>query len=83
MATDKQPRWKPSKTFYFAMTLAGIGHEEDTRKGSDIPYLGHLLGVASIVIEAGGTENQAAGALLHSGHCVGLHRHDVCAKARD
>lgn len=65
MATDKQPRWKPSKTFYFAMTLAGIGHEEDTRKGSDIPYLGHLLGVASIVIEAGGTENQAAGALLH------------------
>ena len=65
MATDKQPRWKPSKNFYFAMTLAGIGHEDEVRKGSDIPYLGHLLGVASIVIEAGGTEDQAAGALLH------------------
>ncbi|MFN5601532.1 MAG: HD domain-containing protein, partial [Acidimicrobiaceae bacterium] len=47
------------------MTLAGLGHEDEVRKGSEIPYLGHLLGVASIVIEAGGTEDQAAGALLH------------------
>ena len=65
MASDKQPRWKPSGNFYFAMTLAGLGHEDEVRKGSDIPYLGHLLGVASIVIEAGGTEEQASGALLH------------------
>lgn len=65
MATDKKPRWKPSGNFYFAMTLAGLGHENDVRKGSDIPYLGHLLGVASTVIEAGGSEDQAAGALLH------------------
>jgi (p)ppGpp synthase/HD superfamily hydrolase len=65
MASDKQPKWKPSGNFYFAMTLAGLGHENEVRKGSDIPYLGHLLGVASIVIEAGGTEDQAAGALLH------------------
>ena len=65
MASNKQPRWKPSGNFYFAMTLAGLGHEDEVRKGSDIPYLGHLLGVASIVIEAGGTEEQASGALLH------------------
>jgi len=65
MATDKEPRWKPSGNFYYAMTLAGLGHEDDVRKGSDIPYLGHLLGVASMVIEAGGSEDQAAGALLH------------------
>lgn len=65
MATDKQPRWKPSKTFFKATQIAGRGHKNDVRKGSDIPYLGHLLGVASIVIEAGGTEAQAAGALLH------------------
>ena len=65
MASDKQPRWKASGNFYFAMTLAGLGHENEVRKGSDIPYLGHLLGVASIVIEAGGTEEQASGALLH------------------
>ena len=65
MATDKKPRWKPSGNFYFAMTLAGLGHEDEVRKGSDIPYLGHLLGVASIVIEAGGSEEQASGALLH------------------
>ena len=65
MASDKQPRWKASGNFYFAMTLAGLGHENEVRKGSDIPYLGHLLGVASIVIESGGSEEQAAGALLH------------------
>lgn len=65
MASDKQPKWKPSGNFYFAMTLAGQGHENEVRKGSDIPYLGHLLGVASLVIEAGGTEQQASGALLH------------------
>ena len=65
MASEKQPRWKASGNFYFAMTLAGLGHENEVRKGSDIPYLGHLLGVASIVIEAGGTEEQASGALLH------------------
>lgn len=65
MAKDEQPRWKPSGNFYFAMTLAGLGHEDHVRKGSDIPYLGHLLGVASIVIEAGGSEDQSASALLH------------------
>jgi (p)ppGpp synthase/HD superfamily hydrolase len=35
------------------------------RKGSDVPYIGHLLGVASIVIDHGGTEDEAIGALLH------------------
>jgi (p)ppGpp synthase/HD superfamily hydrolase len=40
-------------------------HTLDVRKGSDIPYIGHLLGVASSVIEAGGSENQAMAAFLH------------------
>lgn len=35
------------------------------RKGSDLPYVGHLLGVASIVLEEGGDEDQAIAALLH------------------
>jgi (p)ppGpp synthase/HD superfamily hydrolase len=59
------PRWKPTKSFYRAVRIAGTGHKNEVRKGSDIPYLGHLLGVASIVIEAGGTKHQAIGALLH------------------
>ena len=59
------PSWKPTKNFYKAVRIAGKGHENETRKGSNIPYLGHLLGVASMVIEAGGSEDQAMGALLH------------------
>ena len=40
-------------------------HSHQVRKGSEVPYIGHLLGVASIVIDAGGNENQAMAALLH------------------
>ena len=35
------------------------------RKGSGIPYVGHLLGVCSLVIEDGGDEDEAIAALLH------------------
>jgi (p)ppGpp synthase/HD superfamily hydrolase len=31
-------------------------HGNQTRKGGDIPYLGHLLTVAGFVIDADGTE---------------------------
>jgi (p)ppGpp synthase/HD superfamily hydrolase len=40
-------------------------HGTEARTGSDIPYLGHLLSVAGLVIEADGTEAQAIAALLH------------------
>ena len=40
-------------------------HGTQTRKGSDIPYLGHLLSAAGFVIDADGTETQAIAALLH------------------
>jgi (p)ppGpp synthase/HD superfamily hydrolase len=35
------------------------------RKGGDIPYVGHLLTVAGLVINDGGSEAQAIAALLH------------------
>jgi len=60
-----KPRWKPSSKFYKAFEMACEGHKCDIRKGSNIPYIGHLLGVASAVIEAGGTEDQAIAAFLH------------------
>ena len=47
------------------MTYAAQLHRTQTRKGSPVPYLGHLLSVTSLVIEAGGTETQAIAALLH------------------
>jgi GTP pyrophosphokinase len=47
--------------FRFASTL----HASQKRKGTDIPYLSHLLGVTSLVLEDGGDEDQAIAALLH------------------
>lgn len=40
-------------------------HATQTRKGSKAPYIGHLMGVASIVLDDGGSEDEAIGALLH------------------
>jgi GTP pyrophosphokinase len=40
-------------------------HARQTRKGTTVPYIGHLLAVTSIVIENGGTENEVIAALLH------------------
>jgi (p)ppGpp synthase/HD superfamily hydrolase len=40
-------------------------HDTQTRKGSGAPYIGHLMGVASIVLDDGGSEDEAIGALLH------------------
>lgn len=40
-------------------------HATQVRKGNGSPYLGHLMGVASIVLEDGGTEDEAIAALLH------------------
>ena len=57
--------WQPSEKFYIGFRKACEGHKLGARKGSHIPYIGHLLGVASAVIEAGGTEDQAIAAFLH------------------
>ena len=57
--------WQPSEKFYIGFRKACEGHKLGARKGSDIPYIGHLLGVASTVIEAGGCEDQAIAAFLH------------------
>lgn len=40
-------------------------HRTQTRKGTKIPYISHLLTVSALVVEHGGTEDQAIGALLH------------------
>src|SRR5437588_6066042 len=54
-----------TRKFDDAMAYAAEKHRSQTRKGGDIPYLGHLLSVAGLVIEAGGTETPAIAALLH------------------
>lgn len=51
--------------FDTALAYASDVHRQQIRKGSEVPYISHLLGVASITLEFGGDEDQAIGALLH------------------
>lgn len=51
--------------FENALSLAARLHRSQTRKGSDIPYVSHLMAVSALVIEYGGDEDQAIAALLH------------------
>jgi GTP pyrophosphokinase len=56
---------KLTSRFDDAFRYAHEAHAGQVRKGSGAPYLGHLMGVASIVLDAGGDEDEAIGALLH------------------
>jgi (p)ppGpp synthase/HD superfamily hydrolase len=55
----------PSAVFDAALLFAVDKHRTQIRKGSGIPYITHLLAVASLVAEFGGSEVQAMAALLH------------------
>jgi hypothetical protein len=48
-----------------AVAFARDLHTEQVRAGTGIPYLAHLLAVASLVLEDGGSEDEAIAALLH------------------
>jgi (p)ppGpp synthase/HD superfamily hydrolase len=54
-----------SERFDDALRVASDLHREQVRKGSGVPYVSHLLAVASIVLEHGGDEDEAIAALLH------------------
>ncbi len=51
--------------FRQALAYSDELHQAQRRKGSGAPYIAHLLGVAAIVLEHGGTEDEAIAALLH------------------
>jgi (p)ppGpp synthase/HD superfamily hydrolase len=51
--------------FEEALKYAARIHRDQTRKGTKIPYVTHLLAVAAIVGENGGTEDEVVAALLH------------------
>ena len=48
-----------------AVAYAATAHAAQPRKGTDIPYVAHLLAVSGSVLEAGGDEDQAIAGLLH------------------
>jgi (p)ppGpp synthase/HD superfamily hydrolase len=54
-----------SERFTQALTYAHQLHATQIRKGSGVPYISHLLGVASIALEYGANEDEAIAALLH------------------
>ena len=54
------------RRFEEAVAYAAIVHGDHVRKGSSgVPYMAHLLGVAALVLEDGGGEDEAVAALLH------------------
>lgn len=54
-----------SDKFTEALVYATQLHATQIRKGSGIPYIAHLLGVASIALEYGANESEVIAALLH------------------
>jgi (p)ppGpp synthase/HD superfamily hydrolase len=54
-----------SDRFQAAFVLALEKHKNQKRKGSGTPYFAHLMSVCALVLENGGSEDQAIAALLH------------------
>jgi (p)ppGpp synthase/HD superfamily hydrolase len=48
-----------------AVGYACEAHAQQARKGTRVPYAAHVIGVSSLVLEAGGDEDLAIAALLH------------------
>lgn len=68
-----------TEQFTGAIDYARIAHAEQVRKGTQIPYMSHLLGVASLVLDFGGDEDQAIAGLLHDviEDCGESHRQEI------
>src|ERR1700693_3486809 len=70
-----------------AFRYAAEKHAGQTRKQTAVPYLSHLMAVASLVLEVGGDEDMAIAALLHDvvEDCGGMPRrgevrHHFCSR---
>jgi (p)ppGpp synthase/HD superfamily hydrolase len=62
---QRKHRVKLGSRFLRAFQFAAEKHAGQTRKASGIPYIAHLMGAASLVLEFGGDEDLAIAALLH------------------
>ncbi len=54
-----------TRRFDLALQFASGLHHRQVRKGTQIPYVAHLLSVCALVLENGGNEDEAIAALLH------------------
>jgi (p)ppGpp synthase/HD superfamily hydrolase len=64
-AKSRKHSIKLGPRFQRAFQFAAEKHFGQTRKASTTPYIAHVMGVASLVLEAGGDEDLAIAALLH------------------
>ncbi len=67
-AANKPAKLKPKRLgprFRRAFLFAADKHAKQARKASTTPYIAHLMGVSSLVLEFGGDEDMAIAALLH------------------
>jgi GTP pyrophosphokinase len=56
---------KLTDRFEQALLFAAQRHSKQKRKGTQVPYVSHLLAVCALVLEHGGSEDEAIAALLH------------------
>ncbi len=54
-----------TERFVDAVRYANDAHAGQTRKGTEMPYISHLLAVASFVLDEGGDQDSAIAGLLH------------------
>jgi GTP pyrophosphokinase len=59
MPTQLTDRFRQALDYAFEL------HASQVRKGTGVPYVSHLLGVAGLVLEDNGDEDEAIAALLH------------------
>ena len=56
-----------TQRFRAALIYAAELHKDQTRKGTTVPYISHLLAVSALVLEDGGSKDEAIAGLLHDG----------------
>jgi (p)ppGpp synthase/HD superfamily hydrolase len=56
-----------TQRFRAALIYAAELHKDQMRKGTTVPYISHLLAVSALVLEDGGSKDEAIAALLHDG----------------
>ena len=65
LAQEAMQTGAPLSRFEDALVFAAQKHRAQTRKGTTIPYVAHLMQVAGLALENGADEDEAIAALLH------------------
>ena len=62
---ERPPDFRLSPDFAEALAFAAALHAGQSRKAGNVPYISHLMSACALVLEAGGSEDEAIAALLH------------------